>query len=265
MESNVREQAHLLDTVESINMTTDISTASDEEAQLFAVKINELIKTVRVLNQLLELPYRIKTNIDADTITINEHNQIVVTNEMVGMDWWNCLGTVEQLGPEEIKSNIENADVSNVTNMNSMFSKYMFITDLDLSRWDVSNVTDMHNMFSECHFLISLDLSGWDITSVESMSCMFYNCDSLTNLDLSNWNTCNVKSMNYMFVNCSSLNSLDLGCFDVEHVQSMDSMFYNCSELTTICADNWNMSNSHEHSIDDIFTGCDKLEIPSWI
>ena len=44
-------------------------------------------------------------------------------------------------------SGIEFWDVSNVTNMNYMFSESSFIQDI--SSWDVSNIKDMREMFSD--------------------------------------------------------------------------------------------------------------------
>jgi len=50
-------------------------------------------------------------------------------------------------------------DVSNVTNMNSMFAYSQFNGDISL--WDVSNVTDMTHMFYESQF--KGDISNWTV------------------------------------------------------------------------------------------------------
>ena len=49
-------------------------------------------------------------------------------------------------------------DVSNVTNMATLFNKINFIGDI--SKWDVSNVEYMHYMFANSNF--NNDISNWD-------------------------------------------------------------------------------------------------------
>ena len=73
---------------------------------------------------------------------------------------------------------------------------------IDVSNWDVSNVTDMNSVFWDCTSLKKLDLSNWDVFNVEDMAGMFCGCKSLKELDLSNWDVSNVGSMNTMFDGC---------------------------------------------------------------
>ena len=94
------------------------------------------------------------------------------------------------IGNEEIKysrdfSGIELWDVSNVTDMSSMFSLSSF--NQDISSWDVSNVTNMSSMFSRSSF--NQDISSWDVSNVTDMRCMF--SESSFNQDISSWNVPN--------------------------------------------------------------------------
>ena len=74
---------------------------------------------------------------------------------------------------------LENWDVSNVVNMNTMFMWSKFTGENgDISNWDVSNVTDMEAMFAYSKF-------------------------TAKNGDISNWNVSNVKNMKYMFTGTS--------------------------------------------------------------
>ena len=136
-------------------------------------------------------------------------------------------------------------DVSNVTNMNSMFSNTPFnqdisnwdvssVTDMghmfsgntsfnqDLSDWDVSNVTNMNSMFSNT--LFNQDISSWDVNSVTDMNSMFSN--TLFNQDISNWDVSSVTDMGHMFSGNTSFNQ-DLSYWDVSNVTNMNSMFSN--------------------------------------
>ena len=86
-------------------------------------------------------------------------------------------------------------DVSNVTNMDSMFWGSKF--NRDISKWDVSNVTNMEFMFASSKF--NGDISNWDVRNVEHMRGMF--ASSEFNGDISKWDVSNVEDMSFMFAN----------------------------------------------------------------
>ena len=62
-------------------------------------------------------------------------------------------------------------DTSEVTDMGSMFTLCVKLTNLDVHNFDTSHVTDMHYMFSGCYSLTDLDLSSFDFSNVESYEC----------------------------------------------------------------------------------------------
>ncbi|MFV0483295.1 MAG: BspA family leucine-rich repeat surface protein, partial [Bacteroidales bacterium] len=92
-------------------------------------------------------------------------------------------------GVQNFPKNINDWDVSNVTNMCRIFASSNFNQPLD--KWDVSNVTDM---FAAFHYNKSFnqDLSAWKITSLTDAGVMFMKNDSLSveNYDklLISWN-----------------------------------------------------------------------------
>ena len=59
---------------------------------------------------------------------------------------------------------------SEVTDMGSMFTLCVKLTNLDVHNFDTSHVTDMHYMFSGCYSLTDLDLSSFDFSNVENYS-----------------------------------------------------------------------------------------------
>ena len=121
---------------------------------------------------------------------------------------------------------ISDWNVSNVTNMMSMFYKCEELKSVgDISEWDVSNVTDMAYMFTHCENL-NQDISKWDVSSVTDMSYMFYGCKSF-NQDISCWDVSSVKDMSFMFHKCESFNQ-DLSNWDVSSVKNNVLMFLQC-------------------------------------
>ncbi len=86
-------------------------------------------------------------------------------------------------------SSIKDWDMSNITNMNSMFA-YAYTFNQDISGWNVSKVTDMSNMFKEAKSF-DQDLGNWKIENVRYMKGMFEGIKlSTENYDsiLVNWN-----------------------------------------------------------------------------
>ena len=125
-------------------------------------------------------------------------------------------------------------DVSNVTDMNTMFHSATTLTSLDLSSWDTSKVTTMESMFNVCRSISYLDISNFDTNNVTTMKYMFNSGTSLESLDLSHFQTSKVTTMENMFSVCSRLTDLDLSSFDLTNATNMINMFWNCTALISL-------------------------------
>ena len=97
--------------------------------------------------------------------------------------------------PTEQFGNISNWSVSNVTNMDHMFSQCTNF-DQDISGWTVSNVTNMDHMFSQCTNFNQV-ISGWTVTNVTNMSNMFANATNF-NQSIGSWDFTNVSNITDM-------------------------------------------------------------------
>lgn len=131
-----------------------------------------------------------------------------------------------------------NWDVSNVTDMNYMFSGATTFNQ-GLSDWNVGNVANMSGMFRNASSF-NRDIAGWDVGTVRNMSDMFTDASSF-NQDIGAWNVGNVRNMSQMFFNASSFNQ-EIGGWDVSNMTNMSSMFKGASSFNQDIG-SWNVGS----------------------
>ena len=148
-------------------------------------------------------------------------------------------------------------DVSNVTNMSSVFANAASLSDITaLASWNTSNVTSMGGLFSGTASLLDISvLANWNTSSVTNMASMFsssviVDVDALETKqyegkDYVSWDTSNVASMSKMFYGAKSLSDITaLASWDTSSVTSMESMFEQTESLVDISAlSSWNTSS----------------------
>jgi len=171
-------------------------------------------------------------------------------------------GTIKKIVKDELDrlghdADLNHIDVSEVTNMDSLFSCYAGdlgskYEDLnpDISDWNVSNIKDMRYMFWGCN-KFNKDISNWDVRNVENMWAMFCECENF-NQDLSQWDVNNAKDMNAMFACCKNFNG-DISNWDVSKVKNMVAMFENCENFNQDLS-GWDVSNVDRHNF--MFNNC---------
>jgi surface protein len=158
-----------------------------------------------------------------------------------------------------------NWKTESLTACNSMFSSgsankgNMPFTDLDIENWDMSEVTQMQCMFYGCGSLTKMDLSNWDVSKVVDMHHMFCDCYNLTDINFENWNTGSVTCFSAMFNNCNSLKVVDVSSFDTYNTDDIEQMFEYCYNLEKIIGlDKWETSKFF--SLYEAFSCCYKLK-----
>ena len=97
---------------------------------------------------------------------------------------------------------VSHLDTSKVQMFTNMFGWLTEQDNLDyiigLKDLNVSNATDMSTMFMGCNKLKTLDLTSWDISNVTNMQMMFIYCNELTELRMGG-NPCSLTNANGMF------------------------------------------------------------------
>ena len=216
---------------------TSISSMLEECINLDTINISNFDLT-KIVSRDNMIPYTIKNVIARNTKYNNISKGIYAgKSNMVSID-------------------LTGADVSQVTDLDSMFSNCSSLTSLDLSSFDTSNATIMARIFYYCSSLSTLNLSNFDTSNVTDMSWMFYGCSNLTSINLSSFNTTKVIDMSYMFSSCGKLSSLDLSNFNTSKVTNMSYMFSNIG-LTSIDLSSFDTSKVTNMSY--MFSSCRKL------
>ena len=185
----------------------------------------------------------LQVGIDRDTVRSLSSNQTQTiafskTNNQkvkaIGTNWADAFSYISLS-----KLDGSNLDVSNVTNMNSMFKGTSISDSISLAHWDTSKVTDMSFMFSFNSISDLTSLTNWNTSNVTDMSSMFQE-SSISNLTpLAHWKTGKVTDMSSMFQVSSISDLTPLAHWDTSKVTNMSGMFIDnkVSDLTPLA--NW--------------------------
>ena len=141
----------------------------------------------------------------------NQTSRYSTANDVVlDLSGWRCKSYSSFLNNgnylmEHLSSlNLSGVVTSATTSMRSMFFSISTpnLKKINMNNWDVSNVTDMALMFNfsdRDYTSLELDLSGWVTTSLKDTAAMFsYRC-GLSKIDMRNFDFTNVTSYNNMF------------------------------------------------------------------
>ncbi|MBN2776437.1 MAG: BspA family leucine-rich repeat surface protein, partial [Bacteroidales bacterium] len=92
-------------------------------------------------------------------------------------------------------------DLNNVNTMSWMFEECSILNGpTNINDWDVSKVTDMNEMFSNA-YKFNQNIGDWDVSKVTDMSCMFSEASTF-NQNIGNWNLINATNLDMMLDYC---------------------------------------------------------------
>ncbi|MFD1628742.1 BspA family leucine-rich repeat surface protein [Pseudopedobacter beijingensis] len=147
-------------------------------------------------------------------------------------------------GVGSFNSQLNNWDVSKVTDMNHMFYGCARFNNNSLNNWNVSQVTNMSYMFSG-NIGFNQNLNSWNVSSVKDMSYMFEGA-FVFNQPLDRWEVGNVTDMSSMFSDARNFNQ-NIGTWNVSKVTNMSRMFREAWQFNQVL-NNWKVSNVTEMS-----------------
>ena len=88
-------------------------------------------------------------------------------------------------------------DTSLITDMSRLFENTNRIDFSGIEAWDVSNVTDMSSMFYKAK-KFNQPIGNWNVSNVAWMDYMFYKAEAF-NQPLNNWDLSKVVDKDHMF------------------------------------------------------------------
>ena len=150
-------------------------------------------------------------------------------------------------------------DVSLITDMSGLFAGCTNRRDYTgIEFWDVSNVTDMRSMFDGARFF-NQPIGMWDVSKVRDMSFMFTNTRYF-NQPLGSWDVSSVEDMSSMFLGAREFNQ-PLEGWDVSGALFMSDMFYGAYSFSQ-SLEGWEPGSAAD--ISGMFTNCGISVAPSW-
>ena len=211
------------------------------EADFEKAGISTFGKQVGVTSDLMHTIFRYKPTAQDATVAFSKTDNKQV--KAIGTDWnntWEC----DYFSKAKLsKFDGTNLDVSNVTNMSSMFDGSQ-ISDLSpLANWKTDKVTNMSDMFAMNQISDLSPLANWKTDKVTHMDYMFAQNHISDLSPLANWNVNSVMGMGNMFKQNHISDLSPLANWKVDKVTYMSEMFEQnqISDLSSLA--NWHVDN----------------------
>jgi surface protein len=134
-----------------------------------------------------------------------------------------------------VNMDVTATDTPNFSEVKSLDNYFRLCSSLigndSINNWNVSNVTNMFSMFNGATSF-NQNISSWNVGNVANMSGMFFSATSF-NQDIGSWNTSNVTTMGSMFNGATSFNQ-NIGNWNTANVTNMGGMFFNATNFNQV-------------------------------
>ncbi|MGL4948763.1 MAG: BspA family leucine-rich repeat surface protein [Anaeroplasmataceae bacterium] len=151
-------------------------------------------------------------------------------------------------------SGLDKVDTSRVIVATSMFEDVKEFNGLELANWDVSNILNMNKMFSNTN-IKELKIESWKTDSLQAIEYMFRN-SNIEKHDLEKFNVSNVTKAINTFEGFKTEN-LDVSTWNLSQVKDLTRFFYN-ADLTTLKFEGFKTTNAI--SMREMFRGVKTLQ-----
>ena len=135
-------------------------------------------------------------------------------------------------------SSLKSIDFSNCNLTSLTFIKEMFHSCISLESVSfpdsLTNVEDMQSIFSGCSSLKSIDLSNIDLSKTSYINNMFDSCSKLESVIFPKSGSQSLSNIGEIFKGCSSLTSIDLSMFTLSDNTRMKGFINACDSLVAI-------------------------------
>lgn len=167
-----------------------------------------------------------------------------------------CSGLLGNTNSSIISLDISKLDLSNCTDMRTMFYRNSTLTNIELGKFDTSKVTSIWSMFELANFSgVQTILDKMNTSQVQNAYRAFYKCDQEF-LDLSNWDLKSVTNMRYMFCE-SSIKSIPT-LKNTTNNTSLNCTFSQCANLSGSIKINFSTSSCTQMS--EMFGYCKSIQ-----
>jgi surface protein len=133
-----------------------------------------------------------------------------------------CAGGDSQAAVTATYGNISSWDVSQVTDMDSLFQSQERCNP-DISKWNTAAVTSMRSTFRGAKSF-NANIGKWITAKVTDMSLMFYGALAFSQ-PIGNWNTAKVTDMSWMFLGAYAFDQ-PIGKWDTAKVTDMLAVLF---------------------------------------
>jgi hypothetical protein len=182
-----------------------------------------------------------------------------------GMDKidWTKITSINKIfynsGITAVPSGMENANLSNATDVSQAFNYCGQLETADLSGWKLSSkATSLNAMFHMCQKLKSAKVGNIIQSGITNLSQMFQNNLLLETVDITGCDTSSVTSVNSMFNGCRALQEVKgIDELNLTKCTNASNMFYCCSSMTEFNVDKWHLDSVT--SCNTMFANCDKV------